>query len=263
MVIGKDYLIKRNNYFFLKYFFQLWKWWISSGGRAHGKKVFWGMVKYNTGYIYIMNFYNIWNIQGIVQMFFKTLKMNATSGIVFYPKIGTFTINLLAENQEPTSFLMHNTSTLNSNIRGNSIPMLWTEIGYTIFALQIKKFDKVRLVKAAGCYAKVIKKSFDGVYIQLPSSKIYIISRFASGTLGLSSKRNFRKMTKAGESRYIMKIPHVWGIAMNPVDHPHGGWSNKGCHPVTPAGILTKGIKTWNNWKWSKWKMYILKTKTL
>jgi len=51
-------------------------------------------------------------------------------------------------------------------------------------------------------------------------------------------------MTKAGQSRYKGRAPKVRGIAMNPVDHPHGGRTNKGGHPVTPNGWLTKGVKT-------------------
>jgi len=57
------------------------------------------------------------------------------------------------------------------------------------------------------------------------------------------------------------KSPKVRGIAMNPVDHPHGGRTNKGGHPVTPNGFLTKGVKTRKLKSWSKKKIYIAKFK--
>jgi len=63
-------------------------------------------------------------------------------------------------------------------------------------------------------------------------------------------------MTKAGQSRYKGRAPKVRGIAMNPVDHPHGGRTNKGGHPVTPSGWLTKGVKTRHTAKWSAKKIY-------
>jgi len=264
MVLGRNYLNKKKDYFYLKYFFQLWEWWIASGGRAHGIKVFRGHVNYCTTYAYNYNFaYKIWNEPGIIQILFKTLKMNFTSALVFYPGLGLISINPLEDLHEPFSFIRHTTYFTSMLPRGDSLILKNSKIGLVIFSIQSYKTKLSRFARSSGCYGKILKKSDGKIFVQLPSSKIYIISEMCSATLGLSSKKNFWKLVKAGESRYISRVPKVRGIAMNPVDHPHGGWTNKGCHPVTPSGFLTKGVKTRKTNTWSKNKIYISRIKSL
>lgn len=262
MVIGRIYSIKKQDYFYLKYFFQLWRWRLSSGGRSKGLKVFRGMVSYNKNFIYHYNFtYKIWNQLGIFQIFFKTISMNFLTALTFYPKFGFFAINSVEDLHELNCFIRHDTIPTSNYIWGNSLLLIHTKIGNVIFSIQSHKNNQANLARSSGCYGKIIKKTYDKVFVQLPSLKIYIISNKGSATLGLSSKKFLWKFRKAGESIYWGKIPKVRGIAMNPVDHPHGGRTNKGGHPVTPTGFLTKGVKTRKSRGWSKKKIYSPRSK--
>jgi ribosomal protein L2 len=129
--------------------------------------------------------------------------MNSTAAIIFYSKLGFFTLNLAEELNKVNSFISHNTSIVQNFIRGHSLPFKYSEIGLVFFAIQAKIYEKVIFARSAGCYGKVIKKQSTRVFIQLPSFSIYVLSALASATLGLSSKKYFRKMTKAGHARYI------------------------------------------------------------
>lgn len=263
MVIGGSYIIKSKNLFFFKYFFQLWKRWKSSGGWAHGRKVLWGMVAFNKSYFFKLNFYDIWNVTGIIQNLIKSIKMNNTYGLIFYPLLGLFSINLLENSHEQTSLILTNTISYSNHKRGDTVFLKNVNIGVVLFGLQMWFCEKIKLAKSAGCYIKIIKKNFNKVFVQLPSTVIYSIPNICMGTVGLSAKKIVRKLTKAGQSWYIFWTPIVRGIAMNPVDHPHGGWTNKGGHPKTPTGFLTKGVKTWKTKLWSKNKIYSPRTKQL
>lgn len=262
MALGWYYLNWKWNLFFLKYFFHLWERKISSGGRAHGRKVLWGLVNYNKRYFFNFNFYySVWNYEGIVQSFLKTLKMNFTTGLIFYPTVGLFSINPIDDLHDVYSYLIHNTMPVETNIWGNSL-VLWNgNIGFVVFSVQSQYMKKAILARSAGCYSKILKKSRGWIFLQLPSMLIYTVSELSCATLGLSSKWFLWWMTKAGEARHMFWVPKVRGIAMNPVDHPHGGWTNKGGHPVSPTGWLTKGVKTWKKRKWSQWKIFAPKIK--
>lgn len=266
MVLNSNYLNKKKNNFLLKYFYQLWEWWISSGGRSRGVKVFRGMVQYNRTFIYNYNFaYRIWNEPGVVQYFFKTLKMSFTSGITLYPGLGLISINPLENLHDIGSILKHTTvlDLEEPYVRGNSLCLKNSKIGLVIFAIQSYKDKQAKIARSAGCYSKILKISDGKIFLQMPSLKIYVIPELCSATLGLSSKKNLGNLTTAGQSIHIGRSPKVRGIAMNPVDHPHGGWTNKGCHPVTPTGLLAKGVKTRKMTKWSKWKVYTSRIRSL
>lgn len=187
--------------------------------------------------------------------------MNFTAGLVFYPVAGVFSVNLLEELHDVCSFLIHNTTSINVNIWGNSLVLRNANIGFVIFSVQTQFAKKAIIARSSGCYAKILKKTQYKIFLQLPSMTIYTVAATSAATLGLSSKWFLRRMQKAGEARHMFRVPKVWGIAMNPVDHPHGGWTNKGCHPVTPSGYLTWGVKTWKSKKWSSWKIYAPKAK--
>jgi hypothetical protein len=264
VVVGVNYFSKRKEFYFLKYFFQLWKRWISSGGCAHGRRVLRGQIAYRWWFFFNLNYlYSIWNTLGIIQFLYKSIHMSSTLGLVFYPLVGLFSINPLENTHETNSFLLHNTTTDKVNIRGNSFVLANANLGFIVFAIQSWVSYPAVLARAAGCYAKIVKKNDFSVFVQLPSTLIYAIPRLVSATLGLSSKKFFLKMTKAGQSRYRGRAPKVRGIAMNPVDHPHGGRTNKGGHPVTPSGWLTKGVKTRHTAKWSAKKIYATWTKII
>ncbi len=102
------------------------------------------------------------------------------------------------------------------------------------------------LVRAAGTFAQLIQKQQDNCKIRLPSNQIIVLPSNSFATLGINANLQSNQVVigKAGKQRLKNIRPTVRGIAMNPVDHPHGGRSNGGGHPKTPWGIKTKGKKT-------------------
>ena len=94
-------------------------------------------------------------------------------------------------------------------------------------------------MRAAGTYAKIIKKEKSSISLRLHSGQYYNPSTLSMGTTGIVSNENHRnqKLKKAGQSRFKGIRPTVRGVAMNPIDHPHGGGEGRskgGRHPVSP-----------------------------
>jgi large subunit ribosomal protein L2 len=104
----------------------------------------------------------------------------------------------------------------------------------------------IKCVRSAGLFFQVIQKNQDYSKIRLPSGLIKNVSNEAFGTIGIvsNSQHNSISLGKAGRSRLLGIRPTVRGVAMNPVDHPHGGRTNGGRPSVTPWGIPTKGKPT-------------------
>lgn len=117
--------------------------------------------------------------------------------------------------------------------------------GSLFMALNLKK-EKPQYALSAGTFCQLLQKSNNVCKVRLPSNQILTISSTCFGTLGVVSNNynNFIVLGKAGINRLKGKRPHVRGIAMNPVDHPHGGRANGGCVWVTPWGKPTLGKKT-------------------
>lgn len=149
---------------------------------------------------------------------------------------------------------------------GNALPVGNIPIGTLVHNVELKPGKGGQLMRAAGAHAKIIKKDTRHVIIRLHSGKLYSISTQAMATVGLVGGRNDleesadprsgsssprlsknTKLRKAGQSRWKNRRPVVRGVAMNPIDHPHGGGQGRskgGGHPVTPWGKLTKGKPT-------------------
>jgi large subunit ribosomal protein L2 len=106
--------------------------------------------------------------------------------------------------------------------------------------------NKSKFVRSAGSFFQIIQKGTKLCKIKLPSGFIKEVSVDSFGTIGCisNSQHNLVYVGKAGRSRLMGVRPSVRGIAMNPVDHPHGGRTNGGCPSVTPWGIPTKGKPT-------------------
>jgi len=122
-------------------------------------------------------------------------------------------------------------------------------LGTLISSLEIKQGKGSQYLRSAGAYGKVQKKDGNFAFIKMPSKRIIKITLDCMATIGIISNiaHKNKVLAKAGRSRWLNSRPHVRGVAMNPVDHPHGGGEGKtsgGRHPVTPWGKLTKGKKT-------------------
>ena len=102
------------------------------------------------------------------------------------------------------------------------------------------------MIRSAGSFGQLIQKETFCNKIKLPSGKIISIPSSSTAVLGTVSNSNHSLCIKgkAGYNRLNGKRPSVRGIAMNPVDHPHGGRTNGGIPSVTPWGLPTKGQKT-------------------
>jgi len=118
--------------------------------------------------------------------------------------------------------------------------------GTIINCLSLQKDKKVKYIRSAGTFGQIIQKNILSCHIKLPSNQIIIVSANSYATIGVISnlKNNLVVLGKAGRNRLMGHRPSVRGIAMNPVDHPHGGRTNGGRPSVTPWGIPTKGKPT-------------------
>ena len=133
---------------------------------------------------------------------------------------------------------------------GNSLPLSSMPLGTTIHNIELKPGKGGQLVRSAGASAQVMGR--DGHYIQvrLTSGEMRRILGVCMATVGQVGNLDHENVSigKAGRSRWLGKMPHVRGVVMNPVDHPHGGGEGKAGqgnpHPVSPWGLPTKGFKT-------------------
>ena len=147
---------------------------------------------------------------------------------------------------------------------GNSVPLKIIPLGTTIHNLELKRGKGGQLVRSAGGAAQLLAKEGDYAQVRLPSGevrKVHIACRATIGQVGNIEHEN-QSIGKAGRNRWKGWRPFVRGVAMNPVDHPHGGGEGKtsgGRHPVTPWGVPTKGYKTRNN---ARTQRFIVKRRT-
>jgi large subunit ribosomal protein L2 len=114
---------------------------------------------------------------------------------------------------------------------------------------KMKPLKGAQMVRSAGCYAQLIGRDAGYAQIKLTSGEVRMVLDACVATIGaVSNPDNMNQvMSKAGRNRNKGKRPHVRGVVMNPVDHPHGGGEGKssgGRHPVTPWGKKTRGPKT-------------------
>lgn len=135
---------------------------------------------------------------------------------------------------------------------GNSLPIRNIPVGTTLHCVEMTPGKGAQLARSAGTSVQLLGR--DGAYAQLrlrsgEIRKVHIDCRATIGEVG-NSDHSLRQYGKAGAKRWRGIRPTVRGVAMNPVDHPHGGGEGKtaaGRHPVSPWGLHTKGKKTRNN----------------
>lgn len=135
---------------------------------------------------------------------------------------------------------------------GNCLPLKNIPVGTTIHCVELKPGKGAQLLRSAGCSGQIVAKEGEYTTLKLRSGemrKIFSACRAVVGEVS-NSEHNLRSLGKAGATRWRGKRPTVRGVAMNPVDHPHGGGEGRtsgGRHPVSPWGMPTKGYKTRNN----------------
>jgi large subunit ribosomal protein L2 len=135
---------------------------------------------------------------------------------------------------------------------GNSLPLRSIPLGTIIHNIELKIGKGAQLARSAGTFAQLMSKEGKYSQVKLPSGEVRLVLQDCYATIGQVGNTDHENVNigKAGRSRWLGKRPKVRGVAMNPVDHPHGGGEGRtsgGRHPVTPWGIPTKGYKTRTN----------------
>jgi len=144
---------------------------------------------------------------------------------------------------------------------GNCLPLAAIPIGTSVHNVEMKPGKGGQMARAAGAFVQLVGKLSGKAQLKMRSGEIRTVPLECRATIGVVSNADHQNITyaKAGRSRWLGIRPTVRGVAMNPVDHPHGGGEGRtsgGRHPVTPWGKKTKGKKTRNNKSTQK---YILK----
>jgi large subunit ribosomal protein L2 len=131
---------------------------------------------------------------------------------------------------------------------GNALPLKNIPVGTFVHAIELKPGAGAQLARGAGTQAQLMAKEGKFALLKLPSGEQRMVQAECRATVGQVGNLEFENISvgKAGRSRWLGKRSHVRGVAMNPVDHPHGGGEgrSKGNHPQSPWGMPTKGYKT-------------------
>jgi large subunit ribosomal protein L2 len=135
---------------------------------------------------------------------------------------------------------------------GNASPLRSLPIGSMVHNIELKPGKGGQIARSAGAYAQLVGRDAGYAQIRLGSGELRMVLDSCMATVGAVSNPDHMNevLGKAGRVRHKGRRPHVRGVAMNPVDHPHGGGEGKtsgGRHPVTPWGQPTKGHKTRTN----------------
>ena len=129
---------------------------------------------------------------------------------------------------------------------GNCLELKRIPVGTIVHNIELKPKKGGQFARSAGSYAQIVGRDMGYIMLRLSSGELRRFHGDCRATVGAVSNPDQKNINlgKAGRSRWLGIRPTVRGIAMNPVDHPHGGRTNGGRHPVTPWGIKTKGKKT-------------------
>lgn len=135
---------------------------------------------------------------------------------------------------------------------GNTLPLRNIPVGSVIHCIELKPGKGAQIARSAGASVQLVAREGIHATVRLRSGEMRKVLSDCRATLGevSNSENNLRSLGKAGAKRWRGVRPTVRGVAMNPVDHPHGGGEGRtsgGRHPVSPWGTPTKGYKTRKN----------------
>ena len=135
---------------------------------------------------------------------------------------------------------------------GNALSLRSIPLGTQVHCVEMRPGKGAQLARAAGTAAQLVAREGNYATIRLRSGEMRKVPSDCRATVGEvgNQEHSLRSLGKAGATRWRGRRPHVRGVVMNPVDHPHGGGEGRtsgGRHPVTPWGIPTKGYKTRSN----------------
>ncbi|MFP4648291.1 MAG: 50S ribosomal protein L2 [Halorhodospira sp.] len=135
---------------------------------------------------------------------------------------------------------------------GNALPLRNIPVGTQVHCVELKPGKGAQLARSAGVSVQVVARESGMATLRLKSGEMRRVPADCMATVGEvgNTEHSLRNLGKAGAKRYAGRRPTVRGVAMNPVDHPHGGGEGRtagGRHPVSPWGMPTKGHKTRKN----------------
>ena len=135
---------------------------------------------------------------------------------------------------------------------GNTLPLRSIPVGTVVHCIELKPGKGAQIARSAGAAVQLVAREGGHATLRLRSGEMRKVLSDCRATIGEvgNSEHNLRKLGKAGASRWRGVKPTVRGVAMNPIDHPHGGGEGRtsgGRHPVSPWGMPTKGFKTRKN----------------
>jgi large subunit ribosomal protein L2 len=135
---------------------------------------------------------------------------------------------------------------------GNAMPLSAMPVGTIIHNVELKPAKGGQIARSAGAYAQLVGRDQGMAILRLNSGEQRVVQGACMATVGAVSNADHGNINdgKAGRSRWRGRRPHTRGVAMNPIDHPHGGGEGRtsgGRHPVTPWGKPTKGKRTRSN----------------
>ena len=137
---------------------------------------------------------------------------------------------------------------------GNALPLKSIPVGTIVHNVELKAGRGGQMARAAGTYVQLVGRDSDYALLRLGSGEVRMVRTECMATIGAVSNPDQQniKLGKAGRNRWLGRRPSVRGVAMNPIDHPHGGGGGRtsgGRYPLTPWGKSTKGKKTRHNKK--------------
>jgi large subunit ribosomal protein L2 len=132
---------------------------------------------------------------------------------------------------------------------GNAMPLKSIPVGTIVHNVELKPLKGAQMARSAGTYAQVVGRDAGYAQLRMASGEVRMVPDVCMATIGaVSNPDNMNEVWgKAGRTKWLGRKPSVRGVAMNPVDHPHGGGEGKtsgGRHPVSPWGKKTRGPKT-------------------
>jgi len=141
---------------------------------------------------------------------------------------------------------------------GNALPLRNIPVGSVVHCVEMKPSKGAQIARSAGTSVQLVAREGNLVTLRLRSGEMRRVPADCRATIGevSNAEHNLVKLGKAGAKRWRGIRPTVRGVAMNPVDHPHGGGEGKtsgGRHPCTPWGVPTKGYKTRNSKRTDRW----------
>lgn len=195
------------------------------------------------------------NTPGIIRRFEYDPVRNTTLALIYFGN-GFLSYNLASKGSKVGDFVyppeyFKTDLDGSSATLGSALPLAFAAVGATVYNVGLHELTGGSLSRSGGSGSQVIAKLNNMVLLRLPSGKLKAVSDSAIAQVGVPlPNRNLTYkigLNKAGQSRWLGRRPSVRGVAMNPIDHPHGGGegrSSGGRCSVTPWGKLTKGKKT-------------------